>query len=129
MVGGGSVGAMRTARWTPLLLGALCLCPVAAGADVPPPDSCSTVGQACQNAVDGGATGLPGTCQASQCTRATPAGPMTYDCNRCVPGPSQTPSQESSCSCSVPGRSRPRAGLALALMALAAACTSRRSRR
>ncbi|MBP6831562.1 MAG: hypothetical protein KA978_12325 [Deltaproteobacteria bacterium] len=122
---------MRTAHWTPLLLGALCLSPMAARADVPPPDSCSTVGQACQNAVDGGATGLPGTCQATQCTRATPAGPVTYACNRCAPGPSQTPSQETSCSCSVPGQSRPRSRttLALAALALAAVCTSQRSRR
>ncbi len=122
---------MRTAHWTPLLLGALCLSPVAVRADVPPPDSCNAVGQACQNAVDGGATGLPGVCQASQCTRATPTGPVTYACNRCALAPAATPSPGTSCSCSVPGSSRSRspAALALAALALAAACTSRRSRR
>ena len=112
-----------------LLLGALCLAPEAALADIPPPDSCSSVGEACQNAVDGGAAGLPGTCQASQCTRATPAGPVTYACNRCAPSPSQPSAEPSSCSCSVPGRSRSPAALVLAALALAAVCNPRRSRR
>ena len=122
---------MRSPHRTLLLLGALCLAPMAVSADVPPPDSCNAVGQACQNAVDGGATGLPGTCQASQCTRMTPTGPVTYACNRCALGAPQTPSQETSCSCSVPGRSRSRspAAFALAALALAAVCSSRRPRR
>jgi hypothetical protein len=123
---------MRTAPWSALLitLGALCLTP-AARADVPPPDSCSTVGQACTNAVDGGASGLSGTCQAAQCTRTTPAGPVTYACNRCIPSASQPSTGGASCSCAVPGASRGGASGALALgaLALATALTARRARR
>jgi hypothetical protein len=60
-----------------------------AWADIPPPDECraSEEGEACQNAiVDGEAEPVSGTCQKTMCTRATPDGPMTYECYRCVAG-------------------------------------------
>ena len=95
-----------------------------AHADIPPPDSCGTIGEACQNGVDGGATRLSGTCQASQCTRTTPAGPITYACNRCIP----SASQGGSCSCAVPGRADPTHSAYLTLVALALVCARARRR-
>jgi len=55
-----------------------------ARADVPPPDSCTTVGQACNSA--GPTYDQPGTCVTSTCRRATPDGPVEYECARCIAG-------------------------------------------
>ena len=52
-----------------------------ARADIAPPDSCINVGAACDNA--GRAGDLPGFCVKAACTRATPDGPVFYDCLRC----------------------------------------------
>ena len=56
-------------------------------ADIPPDDVCleSDEGKACENAIVANSEATrPGTCQKTQCTRATPDGPMTYECHRCV---------------------------------------------
>jgi len=52
-------------------------------ADIPPADACMAAdeGEACDNA--GEDADQPGVCQADTCTRATPDGPMTYDCFLC----------------------------------------------
>ncbi|MEN9578208.1 MAG: hypothetical protein RJA70_1217 [Pseudomonadota bacterium] len=53
-------------------------------ADIPPPDACASpadVGKACDNA--GAQANQPGTCQADTCSKATPDGPMTYECTLC----------------------------------------------
>lgn len=71
------------------ILGAFTLS-VPAWADIPPEDVCSAsnVGEACSNALvpmtQGTGTGA-GVCQPAMCTRATPDGPMTYSCYRCMP--------------------------------------------
>ena len=71
------------------IFGALTLS-VPAWADIPPEDVCSAsnVGEACSNALvpmnQGTGTGA-GVCQPAMCTRATPDGPMTYSCYRCMP--------------------------------------------
>jgi len=53
----------------------------AAYADIPPPDSCSTVSSACDNAGEG--HDQPGTCKSTMCSRMTPSGVMEYECLRC----------------------------------------------
>lgn len=65
------------------IVGVLCISqPV--WADVAPDDQCleQDVGKPCDNAGNGFE---PGVCAATQCTRATPNGSMTYDCFRCLP--------------------------------------------
>lgn len=54
-------------------------------ADIPPADACAAAdaGKACDNANSDGKMDLPGTCQASKCTRTTPDGTMSYDCYVC----------------------------------------------
>jgi len=74
-----------------LMVGLLALARPAA-ADIPPVGACSTsqVGKACDEAVDAsGDIGGSGVCVAEQCTRATPSGPMTYDCAMCRPKPTE----------------------------------------
>jgi hypothetical protein len=69
------------------ILGALTLS-VPAWADIPPEDVCSAsnVGEDCSNALVPTTQGTgPGVCQPAMCTRATPDGPMTYSCYRCMP--------------------------------------------
>jgi MYXO-CTERM domain-containing protein len=60
---------------------------VPALADVPPPDACDAadVGKACDNASGDTKMDLPGKCEKSVCTRATPSGSTTYDCYVCKP--------------------------------------------
>jgi len=53
----------------------------AAYADIPPPDACSTVNSACDNA--GERHDEPGTCKSTTCSRMTPSGVMEYECLRC----------------------------------------------
>jgi MYXO-CTERM domain-containing protein len=88
-------------------------------ADVPPPDACDAAdeGMACDNAMQNGAT-VSGTCQKDQCTRATPNGPMTYECYLCKAGAaSPTESDDSSddggCSMSSSSADSTLAGLPL----------------
>ncbi len=52
-------------------------------ADIPPADACMAAdeGEACDNA--GENADQAGVCQQDTCTRATPDGPMTYDCFLC----------------------------------------------
>lgn len=57
-----------------------------AAADIPPEGSCSPgeLGQPCDNAVDESGNDVgAGVCVADTCRRATPDGPMTYDCVMC----------------------------------------------
>jgi MYXO-CTERM domain-containing protein len=59
-----------------------------AAADIPPAGICnpSEVGQACDDAVDESGNDVgAGVCVADECHRATPDGPMTYDCVMCRP--------------------------------------------
>jgi hypothetical protein len=65
-----------------MTLSSLVLVSALAWADLPPPDGCPTAGQTCDNAGPG--HDQPGTCQAAKCTRASPDGPVEYDCSRCV---------------------------------------------
>lgn len=63
-----------------------------AAADIPPEGSCSAgeLGQPCDNAVDESGNDVgAGVCVADTCRRATPDGPMTYDCVMCRPKPTQ----------------------------------------
>jgi hypothetical protein len=62
---------------------AVALLAAPAFADIPPDDACMAAdeGEACDNA--GENANLPGICRADTCTRATPDGPMTYDCHLC----------------------------------------------
>jgi hypothetical protein len=63
-----------------------------AAADIPPEGSCSAgeLGQACDNAVDESGKDVgAGVCVADRCQRATPDGPMTYDCVMCRPKSTQ----------------------------------------
>ena len=93
---------MRTL--TPLLtlalVGALAS---AAHADVPPPDTCDVAGEACNTAGD--TYDQPGTCEASTCTRASPAGPVTYDCSRCV---ARTTAEDAAATTDSPTTSEPK---------------------
>jgi MYXO-CTERM domain-containing protein len=75
------VGKLKIVVWSWMLGAALLSTP--ALADIPPEDSCMAVdeGKVCDNA--GTDADQPGVCQAASCTRATPSGPMTYDCYRC----------------------------------------------
>ena len=61
---------------------ALCLAPVAAQADIAPPDSCGEVGAACTSAPPDYRS--PGICTKKTCSRATPNGTHEYECRRCV---------------------------------------------
>jgi hypothetical protein len=63
----------------------LTLVPFAASADIAPPDSCGKVGEACTTAPPDYAS--PGICTKQRCGRATPNGPIEFDCNRCAPKP------------------------------------------
>lgn len=65
-----------------LMLGAGVFIASPALADIPPIGSCVMLGEACSEA--GSNHDQPGTCQTSQCTRATPQGPMTYECKMCL---------------------------------------------
>lgn len=67
-----------------LVLGILSAAAPSASADVPPPDSCTTVGQSCNNA--GPSYDRPGTCVSTTCNRATPDGSVEYQCSRCLVG-------------------------------------------
>lgn len=70
-----------------VILGSLSLS-LPAFADVAPTDQCfePDVGKSCPNApgMDGNRF-MDGICQKAMCSRATPDGPMTYDCYRCLP--------------------------------------------
>jgi MYXO-CTERM domain-containing protein len=52
-----------------------------AHADIPPPDTCDEVGEACLNA--GPAFDEPGTCFTRTCTKGPPGQQVTYECLRC----------------------------------------------
>lgn len=71
-----------------LFLGFVTTTAPSASGDVPPPDSCTTVGESCNNA--GSGYDQPGTCVTSTCTRATPDGSVQYECSRCVAGSAGT---------------------------------------
>lgn len=63
-----------------------------AAADIPPLGACGVgeVGEPCDEAVDeSGHEVGSGICVAEQCKRATPDGPMTYDCAMCRPKPAE----------------------------------------
>jgi MYXO-CTERM domain-containing protein len=62
---------------------AVALLAAPAVADIPPDDACmaADVNEACDNA--GEDANQPGICRADTCTRATPDGPMTYECFLC----------------------------------------------
>ena len=67
-----------------LLLALLLLAPVAARADVPPPDVCGKPGDACTTAPPDYKS--PGVCVKQKCSRAVASGTtIEYDCNRCAP--------------------------------------------
>lgn len=68
----------------PFLIAALLAVPATALADVPPPDSCLTAGDACDNAPPDYQTA--GTCTESTCTKATPDGSTEYPCLLCIAG-------------------------------------------
>jgi MYXO-CTERM domain-containing protein len=60
-----------------------------ARADVPPPDSCTSPGQPCQNG--GPSYDQAGTCVAATCTKSVPAADggrmsLSYACHLCQPG-------------------------------------------
>lgn len=57
-----------------------------AWADVPPPDQCSDdqIGKACDNALGADGSEGSGICEKTTCKRASPTGPITYDCAKCV---------------------------------------------
>jgi MYXO-CTERM domain-containing protein len=59
---------------------------VPAFADIPPEDACMAAGEgkACDNAGENG--DQAGVCQKDTCTRATPDGPMSYECHVCKAG-------------------------------------------
>lgn len=100
-----------------------------AHADVAPPDSCTTVGAACN--VAGPNYDQPGTCTAAKCTRASPSGSVEYDCSKCVAAATDdagtTGKKSDDGGCSITGL---RGNGALVLFAAAAALVvSRRSRR
>jgi hypothetical protein len=62
------------------------LAPLAASADIPPPDSCRVDGDACATAPPDFKS--PGVCTKSRCAHDTPDGTTYYsDCNRCDPRP------------------------------------------
>lgn len=63
----------------------LTLVSLAASADLPPPDSCGKLGEACSTAPPDYKS--PGVCTLQRCGHATPSGQVTYDCNRCAPKP------------------------------------------
>jgi hypothetical protein len=65
-----------------LVLSAGVFATVPAFADIPPRDSCRGVGTECNTA--GPNADEPGTCERSECSRQTPDGVMTYECERCV---------------------------------------------
>jgi hypothetical protein len=73
---------------TSLALGMI-LAASSAKADIPPPGSCEQymLGKSCMFPVDkdGKDFSGPGICVAEMCTRATPDGPMQYECNMCRP--------------------------------------------
>lgn len=94
-------------------------------ADVAPPDSCSSVGAACSNA--GASANGAGLCSATKCQRATPSGPMEYDCNRCLTADMAGASTKGDSSCSAVGGGAD--ALALALAAFGAAGLRRSVRR
>lgn len=54
--------------------------------DVPPPDTCQTVGESCSNAEPDYKS--PGVCTSQTCSKPVPGGdgPYTYPCLRCLPG-------------------------------------------
>ena len=70
------------------ILGALSVS-VPARADVPPDNECfaADVGEPCSNAIINGFQ-AQGVCRETTCSRATPEGPMTFDCTLCL-GPNQ----------------------------------------
>lgn len=55
-------------------------------ADVPPLDQCfeGQLGTACDNAMGKGMRRQAGVCTRTLCARATPDGPTTYECYRCL---------------------------------------------
>lgn len=65
------------------VLGVSLILPGIAFADVPPPDSCNTPGQACDTAPPDYHS--PGVCVASTCTKAGPDGSFEVPCNLCKP--------------------------------------------
>ena len=65
-------------------LPALLLFTAAAHADVAPPNSCNTAGEACDTA--GPQFDQPGACTTTKCQRADPnGGTIEYDCTLCLP--------------------------------------------
>ena len=98
---------------------------VPAHADLAPPDACAEAdaGKACENASADGKMDLPGTCQKSKCTRATPSGSMEYDCHLCKTGSSK----EDDGDCSFSARSE-RTGLAIAPLLILGFLYGRRRR-
>jgi hypothetical protein len=64
----------------------LTLAPLAASADIPPPDSCRVAGEPCSTAPPDFKS--PGVCTQQRCAHDTPDGKTYYsDCNRCDPRP------------------------------------------
>jgi hypothetical protein len=71
-----------------LALGFLCA-PIAASADVPPPSACDVVDKPCNTAPPDYRS--PGVCKKDRCSRATPSGVVSYDCNLCASVPRDKP--------------------------------------
>ncbi|HVU00973.1 MAG TPA: MYXO-CTERM sorting domain-containing protein [Polyangiaceae bacterium] len=126
---------MKNAALLSLALALGALSPSLARADVPPPDSCTKVGESCNTAGD--KYDQPGTCQASKCQRGSPDGSVTtYDCDRCIAasgkdaGPPVAPAAKSDDGgCAVARGSAPY-GFAAAVLALGAlGLVARRRRR
>lgn len=67
-----------------LVVASTLLTAVPSYADIPPPDSCTSVGAVCANA--GVDADRPGVCTMATCSRPTPGGSVTYDCLRCIAG-------------------------------------------
>jgi hypothetical protein len=63
-------------------LSSLVMASAIAAADLANPDVCNAAGEACTTA--GPNYDRPGTCTPTKCNRATPNGPVEYDCNKCV---------------------------------------------
>lgn len=90
---------MRSLVRCALLLAWLFVVTASVHADIPPLDACGTAGQACKNAGnDGTSTGV---CTATTCTRATPNGPTSYSCNRCIAG--EAPKTPAAKACNAAG--------------------------